>query len=47
MKDFTIAILELENILEKYDITPLDKFKIIQTIEVLKRLDNGESTQLH
>lgn len=45
--DFSIAILEMENILERYDFIPSDKFKIIEAIRVLRRLNNGEPTQLY
>lgn len=41
MKDFYIAALVLKDLLERHEITPLDKFKIIQAIEVLERISKN------
>ncbi len=42
MKDFDIAILVLENVLERHSLSPHDTFEIMEAISTIKRLKGKE-----
>ncbi len=43
--DLSIAIMALENVMRRYELTPHETFTMVETIKILKeRSSNGEPT---